>query len=189
MRNPETPNIRANMKTPSLDPASVPPGGCIGIDPGSASGCVAYALGTFAAAWPIADMTDPELWALVSTLAGHARGALLERVGPMPKQGVSSTFKFGKNYGALGMALAASRVRWRLVAPVEWQRACSCLTRGDKRVSRARAQQVFPGPRPKVTAITADALLIAHHAQMVYPEPQIDHDAAMRALLGGLPAE
>lgn len=155
-----------------VDPASVPPGGAIGIDPGSTSGCVAYVAGTspsalFSAAWPIGDLTDGDLWTLVSSLARRANGALLERVGPMPKQGVSSTFKFGKNYGALGMALAASQLPWQLVSPVEWQRACSCLTRGDKRVARVRAQQLLPGAH--VTAVTADALLIAHLGHLRFP--------------------
>lgn len=139
------------------------PGGAIGIDPGSASGCVAYVTESSADAWPIGEMTDAELWDLIRALAGIAAVAVLERVGPMPKQGISSTFKFAANYGALRMALAASGVRWGLVSPQDWQRAMQCRTKGDKRVSRARAQQLFP--KVKVTAKTADALLLALYAR------------------------
>ncbi len=141
------------------DLENVPLGGVLGIDPGSASGCLAYLSGPFIGTWPIGSLTDQELADLTLGLAKRARFVLIEQVGAMPKQGLSSTFKFGANYGALRALVAASGTRWALVLPARWQRALECLTKGDKRIARTKAQQVFP--QHKVRAVEADALLIA----------------------------
>jgi len=85
--------------------------------------------------------------------------ALLERVHAMPKQGVSSTFKFGRSYGGLRMALAAARIPFDEATPGTWQRALGCLSGGDKNVTKRRAQELFPALR--VTHAIADALLLA----------------------------
>lgn len=89
------------------------------------------------------------------------RMAFIEEVHSMPKQGVSSSFKFGKNYGSLLGILAASEVPYTLLTPHTWQKALRCLTGGDKNVSKARAQQLFPNI--KVTHAIADSLLIAEY--------------------------
>ena len=93
----------------------------------------------------------------------HGLYAMLERVHAMPGQGVASTFKFGASFGALKMALTASRIPYDLVPPGVWQRAMGCLSKGDKRVTRNRAQQLFPGL--KITHATADALLMAEYCR------------------------
>jgi len=74
-------------------------------------------------------------------------------------QGVSSTFKFGVQYGTLKGILTALRIPFELIRPVDWQRALGCMTKGDKNISKAKAQQLFPDI--KVTHAKADALLIA----------------------------
>jgi len=51
------------------------------------------------------------------------------------------------------------------VSPVKWQSALSCLTKGKKNVTKARAQQWFP--KIKVTHGIADALLIAEYGRRV----------------------
>jgi hypothetical protein len=43
-----------------------------------------------------------------------------------------------------------------------------CLTRGDKNVSKAKAQQLFP--TMKITHAVADALLLAAYAQRLYQQ-------------------
>lgn len=48
--------------------------------------------------------------------------AVVEHVHAMPKQGVSSTFKFGANYGGVLTILQALQIPYRLVRPVEWKR-------------------------------------------------------------------
>lgn len=46
----------------------------------------------------------------------------LEKVGAMPKQGVSSTFKFGTGYGQIQGVLAALGVGFELVTPQRWMK-------------------------------------------------------------------
>jgi Holliday junction resolvasome RuvABC endonuclease subunit len=89
---------------------------------------------------------------------------LLEQVHAMPKQGVSSTFKFGMGYGALRMGLVAAGLSFETVTSRKWQGALGCLTGGNKNVSKGRAQQLFPEVK-KVTHALADALLIAEYAR------------------------
>ena len=85
--------------------------------------------------------------------------AILENVHAMPKQGVASTWKFGQNYGALRMALIALGIPFETVAPGVWQRRMGCLSKGDKNITKRKAQELFPGL--KITHAIADALLIA----------------------------
>lgn len=66
---------------------------------------------------------------------------ILEAVGAMPKQGVSSTFKFGASYGAVRGVLAALQVRTVLVRPAVWKKALHLDK--DKEKSRALALRTF----------------------------------------------
>jgi hypothetical protein len=81
----------------------------------------------------------------------------------MPVQGVSSTFKFGVSYGFVLGLLSALRIRHELVTPQKWQRAMNCLSGGDKNVTKAAAQRLWP--HWKITHGNADALLIAEHCR------------------------
>lgn len=81
----------------------------------------------------------------------------------MPGQGVTSMFTFGMGYGALRMAVLASGIPFEGVTPQAWMKGLGCLTGGDKTVTRARAQTLFP--ELKVTDQIADALLIAEFAR------------------------
>jgi crossover junction endodeoxyribonuclease RuvC len=96
---------------------------------------------------------------LVSYISTHRVLALLEQVSAMPKQGVSSTFKFGASYGLLQGLLVAHGVVWQTVTPRIWQSEMRCLTKGNKNVTKAAAQQLWP--EEKITHATADALLLA----------------------------
>lgn len=91
---------------------------------------------------------------------------VLEEVHSMPRQGVSSTFKFGKAYGFIRGALLAVGVPFDDATPQKWQRELKCLTGGDKNISKAKAQQLFPGV--KVTNKTADSVCIAEYAKRLY---------------------
>jgi len=80
-------------------------------------------------------------------------------------QGVASTFKFGTNYGTLKGILAALHIPYELVTSHVWQKALGCLTGGDKNISKAKAQTLFPDI--KFTHKTADAMLIAEFCRRV----------------------
>ena len=89
--------------------------------------------------------------------------AVIELVHSSPQMGVKSAFTFGEGYGRLQMALTALGVPYERVRPVVWQKAMGCLTKGDKNVSKRRAQELFPAI--KVTHAIADALLIGEYAR------------------------
>jgi hypothetical protein len=75
--------------------------------------------------------------------------------------GVKSAFTFGNGFGHLEMALTAAEIPFSRVRPQEWQKAMGCMTKGDKNVSKAKAQELFPSI--KVTHAIADSLLIMQY--------------------------
>ena len=83
----------------------------------------------------------------------------LERVAAMPKQGVTSVFTFGKNFGWYIGVLDALKIPYSFVTPQKWQKVMQCRSGGDKNVTKRRAQQLYPSL--KITHAIADALLIA----------------------------
>ena len=89
--------------------------------------------------------------------------AYLEKVGAMPRQGVSSTFKFGTSYGFCLGLLTSLLVPFEEVTPAKWQQVMKCRSGGDKKITKAAAQRLFP--RMKVTHKNADALLIAEYGR------------------------
>lgn len=91
--------------------------------------------------------------------------AYLEKVGAMPRQGVSSTFKFGTSYGFCLGLLTSLLVPFEEVTPAKWQQVMKCRSGGDKKITKAAAQRLFP--RMKVTHKNADALLIAEYGRRV----------------------
>lgn len=139
----------------------------LGIDPGGSSGGLAVV--SFEGAPVVAGKmpdTLADLWAWVQSVVPTGTAtmtALIEDVHAMPRQGVSSTFAFGRNVGALHMALTAARVPYETIRPPRWQRLMGCLSGGDKNVTKAAAQRLFPAL--KVTHAIADALLIAECAR------------------------
>lgn len=88
---------------------------------------------------------------------------MIENVSAMPKQGVSSTFKFGRNFGLIQGIITALRIPHELVAPGVWQGALRCRSKGDKNVTKRKACELFP--HGKWTHRTADAVLIAEYCR------------------------
>lgn len=87
--------------------------------------------------------------------------AYIEQVASSPQMGVVSAFSFGRGYGNLEMALTAAGIPFDRVRPQEWQKHMKCMSKGDKNVTKRRAQELFPSL--KITHATADALLIAQY--------------------------
>lgn len=135
----------------------------VGIDPGKSGGIARITDFGVVEAWKMPE-TERDIWDLVRFVFPSTLGlAVIERVHSMPKQGVVSSFTFGRNYGSLRMALIGWNVPFEEVTPQRWMKALGCLTGGDKHISKARAQQMFP--TVKVTNATADALLLAEYAR------------------------
>jgi len=91
---------------------------------------------------------------------------VIERVSAMPKQGIASTFQFGLHFGCLIGLVAARELPYEFATPGKWQRAMRCLSKGDKNITKAAAQRLFP--KFKITHAVADALLIAEYARRTY---------------------
>lgn len=70
------------------------------------------------------------------------RLAVIEQPGAMPKQGLSSTFKFGENCGIARMAVAAHFIPMKLARPAVWKKAMGLTA--DKDASRRLASQMLP---------------------------------------------
>lgn len=144
----------------------------IGIDPG-ASGGIAW-IDVDSGYDPFVHVqkmpeTEADTKELLSNILGSQVFCLIESVHSMPKQGVASSFKFGRNYGLLRGLLIGLGIPFDEVSPQKWQKAMGCLTHGDKNVSKAKAQQLYP--HLKITHATADALLIARYASTVRTAP------------------
>ena len=138
----------------------------IGIDPG-ANGGIAWITSDGKACVEKMPDTLQDLWDLLLDIKCSTWDAYIpvmayiEQVSSSPQMGVVSAFSFGRGYGNLEMALTAAGIPFERVRPQVWQKALGCMTKGDKNVSKRRAQELFPDR--KITHATADALLIAHY--------------------------
>jgi hypothetical protein len=94
---------------------------------------------------------------------------VLERVHAMPKQGVTSVWSFGKNYGQWLGILAALEISHELVTPQAWKRVMMDGMPKEKDASIQRVHQLFP--EADVTLRKhhgrADALLMAEYIRRV----------------------
>jgi len=144
----------------------------LGLDPGQ-SGGIAYITEdrSKVGAFKMPD-TDQDLLDLLEDIDQMGQcHAILESVHSMPAQGVSSSFTFGEGYGKLQMALLAMKIPFTKVSPQKWQKEMGCMSKGDKNVTKARAQELFSDwtkgspPAIKITHATADALLLADYGR------------------------
>jgi hypothetical protein len=146
----------------------------IGIDPGQTGGIAAITqAGLFLGVWDIPLATDGKLtWVDGVELThlmrrikeGQPPGlAVIERVGPMPKQGVSSSFKFGVGFGSILSVVQAQFLPIHLVTPAVWKRALG-LSSG-KKSSLHKARLLYPAADLRLAKHDgrAEALLLAHY--------------------------
>jgi len=146
----------------------------LGIDPGRRGGIVAlHEDGRVARAIPTPeserDVLNTLHWCTHFndgyTDRQEAAHAVLERVWSSPGWGHAGSFRFGVSVGELRMALTAEEIPFDEVLPRAWQKAMGITFKKwtppieRKRITRRRAQQLFPGIT--VTHAIADALLLA----------------------------
>jgi hypothetical protein len=147
----------------------------IGIDPGVGGGLAFMDAASREVVVAKMPETDHELLNLLRIRA--ARGgafAYLETVHAMPPTirgkkvgGSVGNFKLGQQDGRLCMALTAAGIPYDRVAPLKWQTLLQCRTGGDKKISKARAAELFP--ELAVTHAIADALLLAEYGRRQLP--------------------
>ena len=94
----------------------------------------------------------------------------LEHVSAMPRQGVTSTFSFGENFGWCQGVLDAYGVSYELVRPQKWKREFSVTA--DKNTSIEVCKRLFPDVSLKRTENCrkdddgmAEALLMCEYAR------------------------
>jgi hypothetical protein len=119
----------------------------IGIDPGQAGAiAVLDQYGELVAVhdMPVVDgdVSPAGVNALIAPWGNNDPTVVVEAVHSMPKQGVASSFKFGKSYGLVLGVVAANRFRVEHVTPARWKR--DMRVTADKETSRARALDRWP---------------------------------------------
>lgn len=93
----------------------------------------------------------------------------LEQVHSMPKQGVASSFNFGRGFGLWEGLLAGMRFPYTLVSPQRWKKAMLADMAKDKGASVLRAKQLFPNCVEQLKLVKdhnkAEALLLAEYGR------------------------
>lgn len=160
----------------------------IGVDPGYSGALVVLEIGAYSTP-RIAEIIDmplvkvrkkneiniPALSNLIqkqNIFRPHPVTAWVERVHAMPKQGVSSMFRFGQAYGIILGLLWAHQIPVTLVTPQEWKKTFKMSGTG-KDTSRMLASQYFSDYtgafKRKMDAGRSDAALIALHGFRTMP--------------------
>ena len=141
----------------------------IGIDPGKKGGYVVLVGEKCLRACAWDDDEFVECMRQVSQMVTAAR-AVVEKVGAMPGQGVTSMFSFGKSAGFIEGVLSAFDIPYQLIPPSVWKKEFS-LTH-DKSQSISVCKRLFPSVSllptercKKDSDGIAEALLMAEYAR------------------------
>ena len=141
----------------------------IGIDPGSRTGAYAFIDDGEIRCYP----WDNERF--IEDVRVHANSvekcmAIVEKVGGMPKQGISSTWVFAENFGYIQGVLHALGIPFQLVPPRVWKKAYSLTS--DKSKSIEVCHRLFPNVSLKRTdrcrtddSNFAEAILLAEYGR------------------------
>ena len=148
----------------------------IGIDPGAAGAVAILENGRLTQVFdmPVVEMTvggkakrrvAPELLASELRLYNLADTvAVVEQVGAMPGQGVTSMFAFGQAYGLVLGVLAGLWIPTTTVTPATWKKALKLNTGKDG--ARAKAAQLWPAQADQFKRVKddgrAEAALLAY---------------------------
>lgn len=146
-----------------------------GIDPGKAGGLAKQrAIGTVEVIpMPVAGKEIDGL-AIVDFLNGVDL-VVIEKVASMPKQGVKSTFTFGKGYGILHGICWGGAIPFELVTPQRWKGTVLAGTSKDKDAAIAYCRRRFPHvsllPTPRCSVPSdgmADALCLMEYGRRMF---------------------
>ena len=112
---------------------------------------------------------NPEMLAAELKLyADQGATAVVEQVGAMPGQGVSSMFAFGESFGLAKGVLAGLRISTSTVTPSKWKKAMG--VNAGKDGSRAKAAQLWPSQAGEFKRVKddgrAEACLIAEWSRL-----------------------
>jgi len=154
-----------------------------GIDPGLTGGIVTIAdNGTLYSkdVMPLCKIKEKvqldldELGKILSAVQGLNRYFVLEKVASMPKQGVASSFKFGRIFGMIEGILSGISAAYILVPPQRWTREMTRKYTGKDPKIRAKQAVVDLFPEIDLLATSrskvphsglVDALLLAEYGR------------------------
>jgi len=147
----------------------------IGIDPGGTSGCICiindasdfsrYEFHEFK------KITDRDIANIAKTYSSYSKllgvRCCLEKVHAMPKQGVSSIFSFGQNFGKCQLFTEILKAETHIWTPKKWQKAVGLVSiKGEEKTQhKKRLRQIAERLYPNVKIRNnnqVDALLLAH---------------------------
>ncbi len=87
---------------------------------------------------------------------------IIEGAHSFPNQGVSSTFKFGMNYGVWIGILSALKIPYMIVSPQKWMKTFGSMPKEKKdRKNHLKRLAQHRFPSEKITLATSDAVMIA----------------------------
>ena len=171
------PNQAMQLPTFGVGQASTPSfSRVIGIDPGASGAIALLVQGVLIAVHDMPTVTVERnksqkrqvcpagLSILIESLTGpYVTKAIVEKVGAMPGQGVSSMFSFGRSVGIIEGVLAAKQIPVSFVTPQAWQKLSGASKGKDG--SRQRVMELFPREAHLFARVKddgrADAVLIA----------------------------
>ena len=146
----------------------------IGIDPGKSGGYAwitedSSGIRTYVKPWDDENfMHDMRL--VKECIYNQKVVACVEKVGAMPRQGVTSTFSFGKEAGFIEGVLSALGIPYQLITPRRWKTEFGLNS--DKQNSISVCKKLFPHenllPSPrhkKPNDGMAESLLMAEYAK------------------------
>ena len=138
----------------------------IGIDPGLKGGIAIIGESSV----EVFPYSDDALKSVCRSLTGEEVRCCLEQVHAMPKQGVSSTFKFGMSYGYIKGALECRNISYQEIPPRRWKKEFGLNS--DKAASVEVCKRLFPAVELKASSRCrtdhdgmAEALLMAEYAR------------------------
>lgn len=139
-------------------------GAIVGVDPGKSGGIAVNRDGVIVAVLKM-PQTPHDLHEELSMVVRVYQSPVffVEKVHSMPGQGVASSFSFGRQLGLIEGVIASLSVPMHFVTPQAWQKALSCQTGGDKNITKAAAQRLWPDI--SWTHATADAALLSEYGR------------------------
>jgi crossover junction endodeoxyribonuclease RuvC len=164
------------MPTQQKKPIDIAKTAVIGIDPGKKGALAAMTCdgGVTFLAMPIVgkdiDLAEVADWIRAQKVSYERVVVVIEKVGAMPGQGVTSMFSFGFVTGAMYGICAALRLPVHVPTPQAWKKIVLAGTNKSKTAAVEYVQRVYPGM--KITATErgripsdgiADAICIAKY--------------------------
>lgn len=150
----------------------------VAIDPGL-TGAIAFFFPTLPDRVSVYDMPVVEGEVNIAGLASRIRQmaptfAIIEQVGPMPRDGVRQAFSFGASYMAARAAVTLLEIPLGLVTPPKWKKHYRLPGGAEgKEASRALALRLFPACSDSFQLIKhhnrAEAALLARYAAETMP--------------------